>query len=64
MENVLSRLVEFLTIYGIKVVGAIIILIIGRIVAGFARKVIRRVLRRSNVDESIVGRYYLLRSLL
>jgi len=55
MENVLSRLVELLTIYGLKVVGAIIILIIGRVVAGFVRKVIRRVLRRSNVDESIVG---------
>ena len=34
MENVMDNLITFATSYGIKVVGAILILIIGRIVAG------------------------------
>lgn len=34
MENVYDKLVEFAMTFGIKIIGAIIILIVGRIVAG------------------------------
>jgi small conductance mechanosensitive channel len=55
METVLEKLTEFATIYGLKVMGAIIILIIGRIVAGICRKAVRKILTRTKTDDSIVS---------
>ncbi len=55
MEAVWEKLIDFATSYGINVIGAIIILIIGRIAAGIFRNIIRKVLRRSRTDESIVS---------
>lgn len=55
MEAVMEKLTLFATEYGIKVIGAILILIIGRIIAGIMRKVVRKLLRRTDTDESIVS---------
>ncbi len=55
MEKVMEQLTVFATEYGIKVIGAILILIIGRIVAGIVRKVVRKVLIRAKTDESLVS---------
>lgn len=55
METVVERLTEFATVYGLKVIGAILILIIGRIVAGICRKVTRKILTKANTDASIVS---------
>lgn len=55
MEGMTGQLVLFATTYGLRVVGAIVILIIGRIVAGFGRRVVVNLLRRTKVDESIVS---------
>jgi len=55
METVVERLTEFATVYGLKVIGAILILIIGRIVAGILRKVVRKILTRTNTDASIIS---------
>jgi small conductance mechanosensitive channel len=55
MEQVVDRLIEFGTVYGIRVIGAIIILILGRIVAGICRRVVRKILTRTDTDPSIVS---------
>jgi len=55
MENALDTLVFFATTYGLKIVGAILVLIIGRIVAGSVRRGIRRALRRTETDEAIIS---------
>jgi len=55
METVIEKLTLFATEYGLKMIGAILILIIGRIVAGILRRVARKLLRRTNTDESIVS---------
>ena len=55
METVVERLTEFATIYGLKVIGAIIILIVGRIVAGICRRAVRKILTRTKTDESIIS---------
>jgi small conductance mechanosensitive channel len=55
MEAVVEKLTLFATDYGLKVIGAILILIIGRIIAGMLRKVARKLLRRTDTDESIVS---------
>ena len=55
MNTVTDQLAVFVTTYGIQIIGAIIILIIGRIAAGIGRKLIRRVLEKAKTDPAIVG---------
>lgn len=55
MENVTDQVFAFMTVYGIKVIGAIVILLVGRIGAGIARRITRRALERYKVDASIVS---------
>jgi small conductance mechanosensitive channel len=55
MEAVVDKLILFATDYGLKVIGAITILIIGRIIAGIMRRLARKLLRRADTDESIVS---------
>jgi small conductance mechanosensitive channel len=54
-NTVLESIVPLLSTYGLKVVGAIIILILGRIGAGFARRVVKRLLTRANIYAGIVS---------
>jgi len=55
MDNVMEQLVAFATTYGIRVVGAILVLLIGRFVAGLVRRGVRRVLGARQTDPAIVG---------
>ena len=55
MDNVANQLTVFVTTYGIKVIGAIIILILGRIAAGIGRKVVRKVLEKSKTDPAVIS---------
>ena len=44
---------EWAALYGLRVVGSIAILIIGRIVISFVLKIIRRLMRKSNLDAAL-----------
>ena len=55
MENVIKQLTEFGTQYGLKVIGAILILIIGRIAAGIGRRIVHRILSKTKTEKSIVS---------
>ena len=55
IEALTAQLMIFATAYGLKIVGAIVILIIGRIVAGFGRKVVTNLLNRTNTDQAVVS---------
>ncbi len=55
MDNVANQLTVFVTTYGIKIIGAIIILILGRIAAGIGRKVVKKVLEKSKTDPAVVS---------
>jgi small conductance mechanosensitive channel len=55
METVSNQLTLFLTTYGLKILGAILILILGRIAAGVGRKIVRRILRKAKAEPSIVS---------
>ncbi len=55
MEQIMNTIVKFATTYGISVIGAILVLIAGRIVAGWARKLVRNAMTRSKTDPAIVG---------
>lgn len=53
MERILNQLFDWGTLYGTKVIGAIIILIVGRIVVSFLSKMVKKVLRKANTEETI-----------
>jgi small conductance mechanosensitive channel len=54
MEALLDKAYEFLMVYGLKIVAAIAIFIIGRMVIGLLIRMVRRLLKRSNADETLV----------
>ena len=54
-NSILTKIYELLTVYGIKLLGAIAILVIGLLVAKIIRNVIRRVMERSKVDNTLTG---------
>lgn len=55
MDAINNQLTVFVTTYGLKIIGAIIILILGRIAAGIARRITRRVLEKSKADRAIIS---------
>jgi small conductance mechanosensitive channel len=64
VTQVTDTLIELVTGYGLQVVGAIIVLIVGRMVAGMIRNGIRRSLERAKTDPTLIpffatGVYYM-----
>ena len=55
MESMVEKLTVFTTVYGLKVIGAIIILVIGRIVAGIGRNIVKNAMARAETQESLVS---------
>jgi len=55
MENIGDQLLVFITTYGIKIIGAILILVLGRIAAGLGRKIVKRALEKSKTEPAIVS---------
>ena len=55
MQGATEQVVQFITTFGIKIIGAIIILIVGRFAAGMGRRILRGALNKRNVDTSIVS---------
>jgi small conductance mechanosensitive channel len=45
---------EVISTYGLRVVGAIVVLIIGRMIAGALRSSVRKALDRSNLDKTLI----------
>ena len=54
-SNVLGKVYELLTVYGMKVVAAILIIIVGRWVARGISNLIKRGMRKSKTDETLVS---------
>jgi len=54
METFMDQLIVFATTYGLKIIGAILILIIGRIAAGIGRKIVIRIMGKSDVDAALI----------
>ena len=53
-EQVVQTATSLITHWGIKVVGAIVVLVVGRMVAGMLRKATRRALTHRQVDSTLV----------
>ncbi len=54
MEEIVEKIYGILTVYGLKVIAAIAIFIIGRWVAKGIRKLIERIMKRGGVDKTII----------
>lgn len=55
MENLMNKAYELLTFYGLKVIAAIVILIVGRWVAKIIEKVIQKVMAGRKIDPTITS---------
>jgi small conductance mechanosensitive channel len=55
LSNLLAKVYELLTVYGMRVVAAIVILVVGRWVARMVAKLIRRMMTKSKTDETLVS---------
>ncbi|BBO74116.1 mechanosensitive ion channel protein [Desulfosarcina widdelii] len=55
MEDILNKIYQLLTVYGIKVLAAIAIFVIGRWVAKGVRKLVERVMSKSKVDSTLIS---------
>ena len=54
LEAILQQMVNLISAWGLKILGAIAVLVIGRMVARWARKLVRRVMERGNADATLV----------
>jgi len=55
LEKMFENIVTNFTEYGFKIIGGILILIIGKIVAGFCSRIVRNVMTRAKVDPAVAG---------
>jgi len=53
MENLSDKLLEWGALYGTKIIAAIAILIVGRLVIGVVARIVRRLMTKANVDETL-----------
>lgn len=55
MEQIIPTLQQWTIFYGVRILAALAILVIGRIVAGAIRKVLARAMERSRVDTTLIS---------
>jgi len=54
LEAILGQLVNIVSAWGLNIIGAIALLIVGRFVARWARRLIRRLMQRGEADATLV----------
>ena len=54
-QHVLTKIWELVTIYGLRIVAAIVILVVGRWVSMGIRNMLKRLMRKSNVDDTVIS---------
>jgi small conductance mechanosensitive channel len=55
MENVITKIQELFSVFGLRVVGAVAIFIVGRWLAKLLRNVTKKLMTKSNVDPTLVN---------
>lgn len=55
MQKIIVTLETFVAEWGLAVIAAVVILIVGRFVAGLLRKLVTKILTKSNTDPSIIS---------
>ncbi len=55
IQGIMDTLIPLITSYGLRVIGAVLILIVGRIISGLIGRLVGKALDRGNVDVSLRG---------
>jgi small conductance mechanosensitive channel len=55
MENIFERLMEWGALYGTKVIGAVVILVVGRLLTTFFANLVERLMEKSRADRTLTG---------
>jgi small conductance mechanosensitive channel len=55
MEQYMDKLLEMLSFYGVKVIAALVVFIVGRWIAKGLRKVVQKMMQRAKVDPILIG---------
>ncbi len=55
IQQAIDSAIPLVTTYGMRIIGALLILIIGRILSGILGGLVRRALGRANLEESLIG---------
>jgi small conductance mechanosensitive channel len=55
LNTIIPKLQELITFYGLKVIAAVVIFIVGRWIARLVRNIIEKVMRRGKVDETPIS---------
>ena len=55
VQRAIESVIPFITTYGLQALGAVVILIIGKIAANITERVLRRVLTRAKTDAALIG---------
>jgi small conductance mechanosensitive channel len=55
MENIVARVWEMSTLYGLRIIGAIVVLVIGRWIAGLLRNLVEKVMTKAKVDPTLIA---------
>ena len=54
LQTILPTLIRLLAMWGVKVIAAIVVLVAGRFVAGWARSLVKKMLQRMGTDATLV----------
>jgi small conductance mechanosensitive channel len=54
MTQILEKVWELITIYGLKVLAAIVILVVGRWIAKLITNIIRKMMQKGDVDSTVL----------
>ena len=55
IENIISKVWEMLTVYGLKIIAAVIVFVVGRWIAKLLKNVTQKVMTKKNVDPTVVS---------
>ncbi len=55
MSNLTPKLMELVTLYGVKVIAAVVIFILGRWIAKILKGFVQRMMRKTEVDDTLVS---------
>ena len=55
MDQILTKLYDFLALYGMRIIGALLILFFGKIISKMIKKIVARLMRKSNIDETLIS---------
>ncbi len=55
LNTIIPKLQEWATFYGIKIIAALIIFIVGRWIAKLLRNILERIMRKGKVDETLIS---------